>query len=64
MKLKEQAVTGMAKEKQAQAQGDHGWGMNQVAFWTVVMVIAAPLLLGRELFSFSPFASVTLICVQ
>jgi hypothetical protein len=30
-------------------------GMNQVAFWTVVVVIAASLLLGRELFSFSPF---------
>jgi hypothetical protein len=29
-------------------------GMNQVVFWTVVMVIAASLLLGRELFSFSP----------
>ena len=28
-------------------------GMNQVAFWTVVVVIAASLLLGRELFSFS-----------
>jgi calcium permeable stress-gated cation channel len=30
-------------------------GMNQVAFWTVVVVIAASLLLGRELFSLSPF---------
>jgi hypothetical protein len=29
--------------------------MNQVASWAVVVVIAASLLLGRELFPFSPF---------
>ncbi len=31
-----------------------GDAMNKVAFWTVVVVIAASLLLGRELFSLFP----------
>jgi len=39
-------------------------GMNQVAFWTVVVVIAASLLLGRELFPFFAFLSAILICAQ
>lgn len=38
--------------------------MNQVSFWTVVVVIGASLLLGREHFSFSSFLAGKLTCAQ
>ena len=62
-----QLIEGRAKEDvrwDILQMGGKNDGMNQVAFWTVVVVIAASLLLGRELFSVPPSLSVILICAQ
>jgi hypothetical protein len=61
-----QLIEGRAKEdvRWDMLQMGGNDGVNQVAFWTVVVVIAALLLLGREHFSFSPCVSVILICAQ
>ncbi len=51
-----QLIEGRAKEdvRWDVLQMGGGDAMNKVAFWTVVVVIAASLLLGRELFSLFP----------
>ena len=61
-----QLIEGRAKEdvRWDILQTGRNDGMNQVAFWTVVVVIAASLLLGRELFLFSASVSLILICAQ
>jgi len=61
-----QLIEGRAKEdvRWDILQTGESDAMNQVAFWTVVVVIAVSLLIGRELLSPSPLVSVILICAQ